>query len=65
MFVLYPVVKSDLPSTVLYLMQRLMKTITIKHWLVVNFSAGCDISRLSRDLITCGKNKGIVCSFHF
>ncbi|KAK1389078.1 hypothetical protein POM88_017256 [Heracleum sosnowskyi] len=40
--------------------KRLMKTITIKHWMVVNFSAGSDISRLSRDLINCGKNKGIV-----
>ncbi|XP_074358310.1 protein argonaute 16-like [Apium graveolens] len=40
--------------------KRLMKTITIKHWLVVNFSAGCDISRLSQDLTNCGKNKGIV-----
>lgn len=64
MFVLfldYLIVKSDLLSIVLFLMQRLMKTISIKHWLVVNFSAGCDISRLSQDLINCGKNKGIVC----
>lgn len=31
----------------------------------MNFSARCDTSQLSRELINCGRNKGIVCLFHF
>ncbi|OMP10379.1 Argonaute/Dicer protein, PAZ [Corchorus olitorius] len=31
----------------------------IERWIVVNFSARCDISRISRDLINCARNKGI------
>ncbi|RWW72269.1 hypothetical protein BHE74_00019930 [Ensete ventricosum] len=29
-------------------------------WAIVNFSARCDLSYLSRELINCGRNKGIV-----
>ncbi|KAI9176883.1 hypothetical protein LWI28_008243 [Acer negundo] len=39
--------------------KRLLKPIHIERWIVVNFSARCDISRISRDLINCGRNKGI------
>lgn len=28
---------------------------------MVNFSARCDTSQISRDLIGCGRRKGIVC----
>ncbi|KAJ9551638.1 hypothetical protein OSB04_015683 [Centaurea solstitialis] len=31
----------------------------IEKWVVVNFSARCDASHLSRELINCGRNKGI------
>ncbi|CAL5403405.1 unnamed protein product [Camellia sinensis] len=31
----------------------------IEWWVVVNFSACCDTSHLSRELINCGRNKGI------
>ncbi|CAI0460289.1 unnamed protein product [Linum tenue] len=37
----------------------LLKATSIKRWAVVNFSAQCDTSRLSRDLINCGRKKGI------
>ncbi|KAK1389077.1 Argonaute [Heracleum sosnowskyi] len=39
--------------------KRLVKTISIERWLVVNFSADCDMSRLSEALIKCGRKKGI------
>ncbi|CAN1232703.1 Protein argonaute 4A [Linum perenne] len=32
---------------------------SIERWAVVNFSAQCDTSRLSRELIACGKKKGM------
>ncbi|XP_024959437.1 protein argonaute 16 [Cynara cardunculus var. scolymus] len=32
----------------------------IEKWAVVNFSARCDASHLSRELINCGRNKGIL-----
>lgn len=32
----------------------------IELWAVVNFSARCDASYLSRELINCGRNKGII-----
>ncbi|EXC25516.1 Protein argonaute 16 [Morus notabilis] len=31
----------------------------ISRWVVVNFSARCDLSQISRDLISCGRKKGI------
>ncbi|PHU12185.1 Protein argonaute 4A [Capsicum chinense] len=31
----------------------------IERWAVVNFSARCDTSQLSRELISCGRSKGI------
>jgi len=40
--------------------QTLCEPISIERWAIVNFSARCDMSHLSRDLITCGKRKGIV-----
>ncbi|KAJ7964783.1 Argonaute family protein [Quillaja saponaria] len=39
--------------------KTLLKPTRIESWLVVNFSARCDISRVSRELINCGRNKGI------
>ncbi|XVE72463.1 hypothetical protein DITRI_Ditri11bG0041100 [Diplodiscus trichospermus] len=39
--------------------KRLLDPKKIERWIVVNFSARCDISRISRDLISCGRNKGI------
>ncbi|KAK4784213.1 hypothetical protein SAY86_018581 [Trapa natans] len=36
-----------------------LKPIDIDRWVIVNFSARCDTSRLSRDLIDCGRNKGM------
>lgn len=49
------------PST--YLLQRLWAPTKIERWAIVNFSARCDMSHLSRELINCGRNKGIVCSY--
>ncbi|ESQ51884.1 hypothetical protein EUTSA_v10016224mg [Eutrema salsugineum] len=37
----------------------LLEPRAIKDWAVVNFSFPCDISRLSRELISCGMRKGI------
>lgn len=39
--------------------KRLLKPIQIDKWAIVNFSAQCDTSYLSRELITCGRKKGI------
>ncbi|XWS31011.1 hypothetical protein CRYUN_Cryun23aG0040600 [Craigia yunnanensis] len=39
--------------------KRLLDPKKIERWIVVNFSARCDISRISRDLISCARNKGI------
>ncbi|KAF9595656.1 hypothetical protein IFM89_001557 [Coptis chinensis] len=39
--------------------KRLFSPIEIKRWAVVNFSVRCDTSHLSRDLINCGRSKGI------
>ncbi|XP_058081084.1 protein argonaute 16-like [Magnolia sinica] len=39
--------------------KRLLAPARIDKWAVVNFSARCDISHLSRDLISCGRSKGI------
>ncbi|KAL5150659.1 Protein argonaute 6 [Glycine soja] len=45
--------------------QELNKTLLqashIDYWAVVNFSASCDTSYISRELIRCGMSKGIVC----
>ncbi|KDP30816.1 hypothetical protein JCGZ_13759 [Jatropha curcas] len=39
--------------------KTLWKTTSIERWAVVNFSARCDTSQISRDLINCGRKKGI------
>ncbi|CAK9184081.1 unnamed protein product [Ilex paraguariensis] len=39
--------------------KHLLTPIRIERWAVVNFSARCDTSHLSRELINCGRNKGI------
>ncbi|KAI9090150.1 hypothetical protein K1719_028846 [Acacia pycnantha] len=39
--------------------KTLLQPAHIEHWAVVNFSARCDTSYLSRELIKCGMNKGI------
>ncbi|KAH6789003.1 Argonaute family protein [Perilla frutescens var. frutescens] len=39
--------------------KKLLKPKHIEEWALVNFSAGCDCSHLSRELINCGRNKGI------
>lgn len=41
-------------------LQTLLKPTYIDSWLVVNFSARCDLSYISRELISCGRKKGIV-----
>jgi eukaryotic translation initiation factor 2C len=40
--------------------KRLFEPVKIERWAIVNFSARCDMSRISRDLINCGRTKGIV-----
>ncbi|KAG2712099.1 hypothetical protein I3843_04G101300 [Carya illinoinensis] len=39
--------------------KQLLKPVRISSWIVVNFSARCDTSYISRELINCGRNKGI------
>ncbi|KAF5458289.1 hypothetical protein F2P56_022326 [Juglans regia] len=39
--------------------KQLLKPVQISSWIVVNFSARCDTSYISRELINCGRNKGI------
>uniref|UniRef100_A0A0E0HZ12 Piwi domain-containing protein n=1 Tax=Oryza nivara TaxID=4536 RepID=A0A0E0HZ12_ORYNI len=39
---------------------RLFEPVKIERWAIVNFSARCDMSRISRDLINCGRTKGII-----
>ncbi|KAF5203307.1 argonaute [Thalictrum thalictroides] len=39
--------------------KRLFDPVNIGKWAVVNFSARCDTSYLCRELINCGRNKGI------
>ncbi|XP_058220403.1 protein argonaute 16 [Rhododendron vialii] len=39
--------------------KHLFTPVKIERWVVVNFSARCDTSHLSRELIQCGRNKGI------
>ena len=41
--------------------QALLQPAHIELWAVVNFSARCDTSYISRELIRCGMKKGIVC----
>uniref|UniRef100_A0A0E0HZ05 Piwi domain-containing protein n=1 Tax=Oryza nivara TaxID=4536 RepID=A0A0E0HZ05_ORYNI len=42
------------------LVMRLFEPVKIERWAIVNFSARCDMSRISRDLINCGRTKGII-----
>ncbi|CAN1161341.1 Protein argonaute 16 [Linum perenne] len=37
----------------------LLRAVSIEKWGIVNFSAQCDMSNLSRELINCGRRKGI------
>ncbi|KAK8459503.1 hypothetical protein SEVIR_2G154500v4 [Setaria viridis] len=39
--------------------KRLLDPVKIERWAIVNFSARCDMSRISRELINCGRSKGI------
>ncbi|PON87801.1 Exonuclease/helicase-like [Trema orientale] len=39
--------------------KTVLRPASIKRWIVVNFSARCDMSQISRDLISCGRKKGI------
>ncbi|CAK7349045.1 unnamed protein product [Dovyalis caffra] len=39
--------------------KTLLKPTSIVKWAIVNFSARCDISHISRELINCGRRKGI------
>nr|TKW14746.1 hypothetical protein SEVIR_5G186400v2 [Setaria viridis] len=39
--------------------KRLLDPVKIERWAIVNFSACCDMSRISRELINCGRSKGI------
>ncbi|XP_073311824.1 protein argonaute 16 [Primulina huaijiensis] len=39
--------------------KKLLNPCRIECWSLVNFSARCDTSHLSRELINCGRNKGI------
>ncbi|XP_074576310.1 protein argonaute 16-like isoform X2 [Curcuma longa] len=45
------------------LYQRLLSPVKIgqkdQYWAIVNFSARCDLSYLSRELLNCARNKGI------
>nr|XP_004296440.2 PREDICTED: protein argonaute 16-like [Fragaria vesca subsp. vesca] len=40
--------------------KTLLNPTRIDRWIVVNFSARCDTSQISRDLINCGRKKGIL-----
>lgn len=40
--------------------KKLLHAIHIESWAIVNFSTRCDLSHLSREMISCGRNKGIV-----
>ncbi|KAF8008162.1 hypothetical protein BT93_K1987 [Corymbia citriodora subsp. variegata] len=42
-----------------YNQRTLLQPFHIKCWIIVNFSARCDISRLSFELIDCGRKKGV------
>ncbi|CAN1220059.1 Protein argonaute 16 [Linum perenne] len=37
----------------------LLRAVSIEKWGIVNFSAQCDMSNLSRELVSCGRKKGI------
>ncbi|XP_062194678.1 protein argonaute 16 [Phragmites australis] len=39
--------------------KKLLDPVRIERWAIVNFSARCDMSRISRELINCGRTKGI------
>ena len=40
--------------------KKLFEPVRIERWAIVNFSARCDMSRISRELINCGRTKGII-----
>ncbi|KAL5716047.1 Protein argonaute 16 [Ranunculus cassubicifolius] len=39
--------------------KKLLSPVKIDHWAIVNFSSSCDTSHLCRELIDCGRNKGM------
>nr|ATG34093.1 argonaute 16 [Suaeda salsa] len=39
--------------------KQFLEPVNIKCWAIVNFSASCDTSYLSRELISCGRSKGM------
>lgn len=43
-----------------FVWQRLVEPVKIEWWVVVNFSACCNMPNLCRDLATCGKMKGML-----
>lgn len=43
-----------------FFLQTVFEPKKIKNWIIVNFSACCDMRKISRDPIYCGRNKGIV-----
>ncbi|XP_020595425.1 protein argonaute 16-like isoform X2 [Phalaenopsis equestris] len=40
--------------------KKLLKAKQIESWAIVNFSARCDLSHLSREMINCARKKGII-----
>jgi len=52
--------KLAINGSLFFLFKQVITPIRIERWAVVNFSARCDTSYLSRELINCGRNKGIV-----
>ncbi|KAK8939676.1 Protein argonaute 16 [Platanthera guangdongensis] len=40
--------------------KKLLQAKHIESWAIVNFSSSCDLSHLSREIISCGRNKGII-----
>ncbi|KAG0500159.1 hypothetical protein HPP92_000231 [Vanilla planifolia] len=40
--------------------KKLLQAIPIECWAIVSFSARCDLSHLSREMINCGRSKGII-----
>ncbi|GMG98718.1 hypothetical protein Nepgr_000558 [Nepenthes gracilis] len=39
--------------------KQFISPVKIERWAIVNFSSRCDTSHLSRELINCGRNKGV------
>ncbi|XP_011626455.1 protein argonaute 4A isoform X2 [Amborella trichopoda] len=39
--------------------KQLYEPVRVERWVLVNFSARCDINYLARQLVNCGRNKGV------